>query len=120
MNLIYKDFQINKRKFKVIKKPEDILSLNTIHHKVSFVFQETSSIFQTKFNIKKKDLVSKKVPLYIIEEVFVDLFFKDLETLFFRKNVITTESIIKDENIVKQKSPIIKKTKELALFNLDY
>lgn len=61
-----------------------------------------------------------KISFYTAKEVFLNSYFKNLETLFLEKDLIATESIIEDKDIVKHGSAIIKNTKEPVLFNPGY
>ncbi len=54
----------------------------------------------------------------IIEEAFVDLFSRDLESLFLEEDKILTEYAIKDKNTLKQKSNLIEDTNWPVLVDL--
>lgn len=55
---------------------------------------------------------------FITEEAFIDLFPRDLESLFLEEDAISTGYAIKDKNTLKQKSNLIEDTKWPVLVDL--
>ncbi len=72
----------------------------------------------TQLYMENNDTISIKVTLFIIKEVFMNLFYRNLKSLFLKEDVISTKYAIKDKNILKQKSNLIEEIKWPILVNL--
>lgn len=71
-----------------------------------------------QLHIKNNDTINMKVTPFIIKEVFVDLFSKNLEYFFLKEDAISTRYAIKDKNTLKQKSNLIEDIKWPVLVDL--
>lgn len=61
--------------------------------------------------MKNNKTISMKVTSCIIEAAFVDPFFRDLENLFLKINVVSNKFTIKDQDIIKHENSMIENTK---------
>lgn len=71
---------------------------------VPLVPQKSQQILQPRSDAEKSDTISMKATP---QEVFVNPFPQDLESLFLEKDAVSTEFAIKDKNIVKHKSTLV-------------
>ena len=69
--------------------------------------QKSQQILQPRSDAEKSDTISMKVTPFTTQEVFVNPFPQDLESLFLEKDAVSTKFAIKDKNIVKHKSTLV-------------
>ena len=136
---IYEDPQAhesNDMAFEAMDELKNILVPDEIQHAIPSVHEKSQQGFQhpdlmqlqgpkmgnsiggmTQSDVEKSATTSMKVALSTRQEVFVDPFPKDLETLFLEEDTLSSEIAIKDENTVKHTSTLVEDTQWSVLGN---
>lgn len=96
---------------------EDGPTPTEIQHTIPSVSQKSQQIPQPQFDAEKDDSISMKVTPFTTQEVFVDPFPEDLESLCLGEDVASAEFAIKDENTMENKSTLVEDTMWSVLVN---